>query len=150
MNPTLELAAATLRQARVIAAALIAGPIALLGLAVAIPVSLAVETLTLPAGLAGLVAPVAAYRLYATSRERVAAATPPAERCAAFVRATLLALGISEAAALAGLVVFWGSRHPAALTGIAMHLLVSGAVWPSRARLEVFLAGGTAGEGGRR
>ncbi len=128
-----------LGRARWIALALVGGPLALLAVTVAAPLSFDAGALTLPVGLAGLVVPVAAYRLYLTQRDRVAAAMSPEQRGAAFVRATLLALGVSEAVALSGLVVWWGSRHPAALTGIAMHLLVAGAVWPSRPRLELFL-----------
>ena len=61
------------------------------------------------------------------------------ERNAAFQKATLVSLAVTEAVALGGVVVYLGSGEWMALSGVATHLLLAGAVWPSRARFESFL-----------
>ncbi|MDX1389522.1 MAG: hypothetical protein R3344_10060, partial [Acidobacteriota bacterium] len=98
------------------------------------------EVLALPAALAGLIAPVVAYRVYLRLCERSPRNAGLQDRCTAFIRATLVALAVTEAPALLGLVVFLLSGAPLALSGVAAHVLLTGAIWPSRTRLEVFLS----------
>jgi hypothetical protein len=63
------------------------------------------------------------------------------DRPARFVRATVLALACTEAAATLGVVAFLLSRRPEGLIGLVMHVLLAGAVWPSRDRFETFVGG---------
>ncbi len=98
------------------------------------------SVLVFPAALAGLIAPVIGYRVYLRVRERSPDGADAQGRCAAFVRATLVALALTETVALFGIVVFLLSGARLALSGVAAHVLLTGAIWPSRARLDVFLS----------
>jgi hypothetical protein len=139
----------TLTTTRIISAALVGG---VLGFAIVTvgwfssrPSSL--PALALAAALAGLVAPVGGYRLYRALRRGIPPRAEASARCAVFQKATVLALGITEGIALVGVVVFALSREWIALTGVVTHVLVAGAIWPSRARLDDFLTAG-GGEAG--
>jgi hypothetical protein len=89
-----------------------------------------------PAALAGLVALPIGYRVYLGVRGRGRGT----HRRAAFKRATIAALAITEGVALFGVVAYLLSENPMTLFGVASHLLLTGAIWPSGSRLEVFLA----------
>ena len=132
-----------LRIARMIVGALL---VSVLGLALAVawlaPLG-STRLLDLPAGLIGLVAPIVGYRLYQRQRERLAAGASAAERCAAFVRANLLAVAVTEGAALLGLVAHLLGGAVAPLIGVATHVLLVGAIWPTPQRLALFHAEGT-------
>ena len=94
--------------------------------------------LTPPVGLIGLVSLPIGYRFYLWKRDQAAGESTGPH---AFSRATLQALSITAAAGLAGVAVFAMTGEVAALLGVAAHLLLSGAIWPSPERLESFLDG---------
>lgn len=100
------------------------------------------QVMVLPAALFGLVAPAVGYRVYHTMRERNPRDEPLRVRCQAFLRAIIVPLAITEGAALLGLVVYMLSRDLVALTGSLTHVLLTGAVWPSRTRLDLFVGNG--------
>ena len=130
---------AALLRARVVAGSLVAGVLAL-----AAATSLVETGRTLPhlgsvAALAGLVSPLIGFRLFAWLRERVPPGASHAERCSAFQRATLLALGVGEGTALFGLAAYWLSARPGALIGVVTLVILAGALWPTPERLESFL-----------
>ena len=130
---------AMLRQARLFAGALAGGVLVL-----AAATSLAeprplVPFLGFVAGLTGLVSPVIGYRIFSWLRERLPPGATHEERCAAFLRATLLSVGVGESAALFGIVAYWLSAAPAALVGVVTLVILVGATWPTPERLESFL-----------
>jgi hypothetical protein len=128
----------TLRTARIAAVALLSGVVAMALAAWLLRprVTASVPILVGPAALAGLVALVIGYRVYQAIRSR----GHEAGRREAFLRATIVALAITEGAALFGVVAFLLSGNPATLFGVASHVLLTGAIWPSASRLEIFLA----------
>jgi hypothetical protein len=131
---------ATLAKARLIAGALAAGVLALALVAGLVDVDAGVRALTAPAALLGIVSPVIGYRVYHYQRERAPADEGVAPACARFLRATVAALAVTEAAALFGVVAFMIGGGPYALVGVAMHLLLAGALWPSEEKLDRFVA----------
>ena len=80
------------------------------------------------------------YRLFAWFRERSATQTSHATRCDAFFRATVLALAVTGAAAIFGVVSFWMSGRIESLIGVMTHVILSGALWPTPEKLEAFLS----------
>lgn len=130
---------AVLQRARLLSGAMAAGALALAaatGLAEPRP---AVPVLGSAAALAGLVSPLIGYRLFAWLRERVPPGASHAERCAGFLRATLLSVAAGESVALFGIVAYWLSSALAALIGVVTLVILAGAVWPTPERLESFL-----------
>lgn len=134
----------TLRSARLIAAAIAAGPVVFAAAVVAIGGTPASSSLVFPAILAGLIALPVAWRLYAALQSGGAAAGEDA-RCRRLVTATVAALAVTEGAALFGIVAFMLSREWAALVGVATHVILAGAIWPTDAKLESFLESGGGG-----
>jgi hypothetical protein len=128
-----------LRQARRGAFLLLAAPLVPVALALAVPSSprSGWSMLVLPAGLIGLAAPVVGYRHY-VARRQAAGGVPAERRALSFLHATLTVLAVGEAAAIVGIVVYWFTLQPAALTAVATHVLIGGAVWPTPERLELF------------
>ena len=126
--------ARALAQARWIAAALAAGPFLLLALSFLASAWQERSALVVPAGVLGLVAPAIAWRLQARIREGVRGDAAAARR--AYVRSVTVGLGVTEGAAMLGVLVWFVSREPAALVGLPMHLLMVGALWPTEERLE--------------
>jgi len=128
---------------RAIAAALLLTVPALAAIAIRMsPGTGAFRALVIPAALAGLISPVIAYRLYSVLGARLSPDTALGVRCEAFQRVTVIALSVTAGVALFGILTYGLSADPAALTGVATHLLLSGAIWPSRVRLESFLDSG--------
>jgi hypothetical protein len=123
-----------LMTARLIAAVLGAGPFLLLAVALAFPPSPSASPLVVPAGVLGLVAPAIAWRVQARVREGVGGAAAAGRR--AYVRSVTVGLAITEAAAVLGLVVWLVSGQASALTGLPMHLVMVGALWPTEERLQ--------------
>jgi hypothetical protein len=121
---------------RIIVVALSIGPPALLGAALLVPVPAPTSFPALPAALAGLVALAVGYRLYRSMMGRIASDSISATRLVAIRTATIASLAVTEAAAILGVIAFCFSREPMALTGVATHLILAGAVWPTRGRLE--------------
>jgi hypothetical protein len=130
---------AALMQARILVGALVAGVLALLAVSGLFQLGDSLRFLVLPAGLVGLVSPVIGHKLYTSRRDGTPADADVATRCRRFVMATILALAITEAAALFGVVVFMLSGRWTALTGVLTHVLLAGAIWPSPDRLQPFL-----------
>jgi dolichol kinase len=128
-----------LTRARLVAAALTGGVLMLTAVSFLFPLGSGLERLVAPAALAGLVSPVIGYRIYSSIRDRRRTDGSRASRGAAFLRATLIALALSEGIALLGIVVFLLSGAIAALTGVLTHVLLAGAVWPTVERLDLFL-----------
>ena len=89
-----------------------------------------------PASLLGLVAPVIGYRLWLWMLEQVPAGADARQRCERFARATLVALSITELAAVLGLVAWVASGEPFTLAAVVTHVVLAGAIWPRRERLE--------------
>ena len=126
-----DLAARTLRSARVVASALACGAALLAAAAAWAPPMQRVPALVTPASLAGLVGLPVALRLHRTLRDRAAAGSDPGARAAAYVRSLAVALGVTEALACVGIVAFLFSRAPFCLTGLATHAILTGALWPT-------------------
>jgi hypothetical protein len=89
-----------------------------------------------PIALLGLVAPVIGFRLWLWMLEQVPRDAAPRQRCDRFLRATVTALSVTEVAAVLGLVAWVASGQPFALAGVLTHVLLAGAIWPRRERLE--------------
>ena len=131
---------ATLRTARIVVAALAAGPIGFAILAAfvrrdqpAVPEGVAFAVV-----LAGILAPSIAWRL---ARRPGDGAPAPGEEegCRAFLRATVLGLAITEATALAGTALWLAGTSPIALLPTALHAVLVLALWPTEERLQAFL-----------
>ena len=129
----------TLHTARMIAGALAGGVVLLALLAGLVDFSAGIDALTAPAALFGLVSPVIGFRLYQYQRERRPAVDSAEQGCARFLRATILALAVTEGAAFFGVIAFMLGGGPFALVGVAMHLLLVGALWPSEEKLDRFV-----------
>jgi hypothetical protein len=99
------------------------------------------DSLTTPAALAGLVAPAIAFHLYRRLQEKAGEEPDPGRRASRFVTATVLSLAVTEAAAIFGTVAFLLSSRSIALIGVVLHVLLCGAIWPSRDRMDSFVAG---------
>jgi hypothetical protein len=103
--------------------------------------------LVIPAALAGLVSPVIAYRSYSVLGARTSPDAALGVRCEAFQRVTVVALSVTAGVALFGIVIYVMSSDLAAMTGVVTHVLMSGAIWPRRVRLESFLDSGPPWDG---
>ena len=67
---------------------------------------------------------------------RIRDQTDHRRRAVAFQTATILALGITEAAAFLGLLAFDPELNPWPLIGLAGHLLLGFAIWPGPDRFR--------------
>lgn len=130
---------AVLRQARLLCGAMAAGVLALAAATSLVEPRPAFPVLGSAAALAGLVSPLIGYRLLAWLRERVPPGASHAERCAGFLRATLLSVAAGESVALFGIVAYWLSAVLAALIGVVTLVILVGAVWPTPEKLDSFL-----------
>jgi len=131
--------AATLNTTRLMAGGMAAGVLFVAALSGLFEPTGALSVLIGPAALFGLVGPVLGYRLYLLLRERIPAEADAVERRRVFLRATLSALSITEAAALFGVLVFVFSGEWYAAVGVATHIILTGAIWPTQERLDAFL-----------
>lgn len=128
---------------RTVAAALLVAVLVLAAIAYRIsPGTGDFRVLVIPAALAGLVSPVIAYRLYSVLGARTSPDAALGVRCDAFQRVTVVALAVTAGAALFGIATYAMSSDLAAMTGVVTHVLLSGAIWPSRVRLESYLDSG--------
>jgi len=89
-------------------------------------------------GLAGLVALVAGWRLFAIQRER-RHDRDVESACADYQRALLLSLSITEGAAMLGVTWYYLGGGPLVLSGVMTHMLLVGALWPTAEKLEAFV-----------
>lgn len=134
----------TIDAVRVVAAALAAGPPIFAAIAALVPVRASAMFLVGPAVLAGMLSPALGYRYYHAKILKIPPEADLLARAVAFRNATWISLAIPSAIALFGVAAYALSREWIALLGVATHLLVAGAVWPSRERLDRFLhAGGS-------
>lgn len=139
---------ATVARARLIAGALVAGVLLLTTASGLMRAKAGLGGTVVPAAVLGAVGPVIGFRLYLLTRDRIPREAPEALRRAAYLRAVLLALAVTEAAALFGVVIHGLTGNPLALIGVLTHVLLAGAIWPSPERLETFLevpSGGASG-----
>lgn len=128
---------------RTVVAALLVAVVALAAIVYRIsPGTGDLQVLVIPAALAGLVSPVMAYRLYSVLGAKTPTDAALGVRCDAFKRVTVVALSVTAGAALLGIVTYAMSSDLAAMTGVVTHVLLSGAIWPSRVRLESYLESG--------
>jgi hypothetical protein len=123
-----------LSTARLIAAALGAGPLLLTLFAGLVSPAAGFSRLVVPAGVLGLVAPALAWRLQARVRERARGRAEDGRR--AYVRSLILGLAVTEAAAILGGVAWLLTGEIQALIGLPMHLVMVGALWPTEERLQ--------------
>lgn len=123
---------------RVVAACLLAGVAALWVTAHVVPFEARSGGWAGAAALVGLVSPVVGYRLYVWLGTRLPRRAAEAEVDAAWARATVVALAVTEAAALLCAVAFLLTRDPATYLGPAMHVLLTGALWPGPERRNAF------------
>jgi hypothetical protein len=125
-------------RARILALALLAGQAVPWAVAHVIDTGSTFRALVGPAVLAGLVAPVVGYRVYL----KIGSALPPdATRDAAavaYVRAILISLAITEATSLLCAVAYLLSGDRMTYVGPAMHVILTGAIWPREERFESF------------
>lgn len=141
-----ELLDSTVMRTRVMVAALVGGVLTLLFVATFFSLNTPVTFLIFPVGLIGLISPVLGYRLYLYVRSKVADAADIEGRAGSFVRATLTAMAVTEGIAFCGVVVYMLTGGALALTGVLTHLLLAGAIWPTREKLDLFLdSSGSAG-----
>ena len=122
-----------LARARLLTAVLTAGPLLLLGAVSLLPSPGTTDVLVLPAGLFGLVAPAIAWRLQARILERARGSA--SERRRTYVRSLLVALAVTEGAAMLAVLAWHLSREAVALLALPMHLVLAFALWPSEERL---------------
>ena len=136
-EPSLDPASVTAR-ARLLAASLLSG-VLIVWLAVhLVPGEPARAAWAGAASLLGLVSPVIGYRVYGWLGSRVPSGTAPASIDRAWVRATVGALVVTESAALLCAIAFLSTRDPTTYLGPAMHVLLTGALWPSAERRNAF------------
>jgi hypothetical protein len=126
---------------RALALALFAGQAVLWAVIHVIDTDTVSRLLVGPSVLAGLVAPVVAYRVYL----KIGSGVPPDAShdavAAAYLRAILIALAITEATSLLCAVAFLLSGDRMTYVGPAMHLILTGAIWPREERFESFKQG---------
>lgn len=132
---------AVVNQARVIVAVLVLGVLVLTALSGLFPRSQGLGFLVVPAAIIGVVSPVIGYRAYHYLRERIPPEAATQRRTQTFLRANIVALGVTEGAALVGVVVHALTGSLLALLGVGMHVLLAGAIWPSSEKLEAFVDG---------
>jgi hypothetical protein len=137
IEPTLEPVSATAR-ARLPAASLLSGVLVVWVAVYLVPGEPARAAWAGAASLLGLVSPVIGYRLYGWLESRVSPGTGPAGIDRAWIRATVYALAVTGAAALLCAIAFLLTRDPTTHLGPAMHVLLTGALWPSSERRNAF------------
>jgi hypothetical protein len=136
---TEELHSRTLTTAGIVVAALTAGVLMITVVAGFVEISAGLDFLVAPAALLGLISPVVAYRLYLRIRDRLPAAAGAEHRCQKFLMATIVAAAITESVAVFGVIAFMLSGAFAGLIGVVTHVILVGAIWPTREKLAIFL-----------
>ncbi len=101
----------------------------------------AMRPLQIVAGALGLVAPAAGYHLFLAAKGRCDAETglDGDSRVRRFTQAFIVALAASEGGALLAAVAYFLTGQPLTLLGVAAHLLIVGALWPSPERVQWFI-----------
>jgi hypothetical protein len=129
----------TLATAGMVVAALTAGVLMITVVAGFVDISAGLDFLVAPAALLGLISPIAAYRMYLRMRDRLPADADDEFRCHRFLVATVSAAAITESIAIFGVLAFMLGGGFAGLIGVVTHVILVGAIWPSRERLATFL-----------
>jgi hypothetical protein len=122
----------TVARNRIIALAMAGGVVflaAIGGLVEIDPVPWAARA-SLAVGLIGLIALVAAWRVYSTMIASIGTADLEAA-LARYTTALISALAITEGAAFLGVVCFMLGGRIEALTGIVTHVMLTGVLWPT-------------------
>lgn len=114
-------------------------PAGIAAVVVSIPASSGSTAVVAPAIVAGLISPAAAVHTYQRALRRAAASEDRGRRVDRLAAGTLQAVAISGAVALIGIAAYLASGLLPALVGVVTHLLATGAVWPSRSRIERIL-----------
>lgn len=130
---------AVVNRARMIAAVLGGSPLLFVVVIAALGGEARNDRFDLPAALAGLVALPVAWRVHAILLDRARKGRDETARADGFVVAIVVALGITEFAALLGLIAHLLSRELLPLVGLATNLILARMLWPSRERLDAFL-----------
>ncbi|NIM01585.1 MAG: hypothetical protein GTN89_12220 [Acidobacteria bacterium] len=136
-----DLVRITLQRNRLTAAALAMGVLVLAGVSgfVALgPVGFA-GSLTLPAGVLGLLLLVAGWRVYGAMAERAAAIDDVGTGCARYTTSLLIALAMTEGGAFLGIVAYMLGAGIMALTGVLTHVLLTAILWPGNEKIRPFL-----------
>jgi hypothetical protein len=128
----------TLVRCRLVAGLLAALPLVVAVLFAVIDLRVPVGPLGWPAAIGGVIAPLVAHRLFALLRSRVPMDTALAVRGERYLSALLVALGVTEAAALAGVLIAEFTGESVALIGLATHVLTAVVLWPNDERVRGF------------
>lgn len=129
-----------LTRCRIVAGALALAPLIVAGVLSAVELRAPIGPLALPAALAGALAPAVAYRLFRMLRARVPAGAGVAVLGDRYLSGLVVALGVTQAAALVGVLVSEFTGEPLALLGLATHVLTVGVLWPTDERVLGFHA----------
>lgn len=97
------------------------------------------DRLSLPAGLAGLIALVVGWRMYVAMGEHASQVEDIAGGCARYTTALLTALALTEGVAFLGIVAYMLGAGIVALTGVLAHVLLTGVLWPAAEKIRPFL-----------
>jgi hypothetical protein len=124
---------------RTIAAVQVVTTVALAGAAALLRAEPRSDALVTPAAVLGIVAPAFSYHLYRRQQRAASVEKDPARRVFRFRAGTWVSIACTECAALVGIVAFYLSGETLCLVGVLMHLLLTGAVWPTEERLRSFL-----------
>ena len=130
--------AAIVTRCRIVLGALASAPVIVTGVLAAVDLRARVGPLALPAAIAGAIAPVVALRLFGWLRSRVPDGAPLETRGELYMSALLVAVGITEAAAFAGVLIAEFTGEPFAMLGLATHVVLVGVVWPNHERFAAF------------
>jgi len=137
----------TLNTSRMLVGGMTVGLLAIAGASRLIQPTGGLRLLVGPAGLLGLVSLVIGYRLYCLLKSRVPPDADTAVRCGVYLRANILAMAVTEGVGLLGVIVHADTGEWPALIGVVTHVILAGAIWPSREGLELFLNPGAASSG---
>jgi uncharacterized membrane protein len=128
-------------RSRVFVGGMVAGVLVFMAVAGFFPRLDGADGFVLPAAIIGAVSPIIGYRSYQLQRDRLTRDAGTARRLEVFFRANLIAMAITETAALFGLVVHALTGSMLTLLGVLMHVLLAGALWPTVEKLESFGVG---------
>jgi hypothetical protein len=130
----------TLTTARLILGAMVGTLVLVAALCLLLPRGPWGDFLIAPAGIVGIVSPAIGYRLFHWFGERLPQGAGDTEREASFLRASVLAVSVTEGSALLGIVTFAMTGALTAMIGVVSHMILTGALWPTEDRLEFFVA----------
>jgi hypothetical protein len=130
----------TIIRTTVAVGAITAGVLVFTIVAAFVNLSTELRYLMAPSALLGILSPIIGYRLYLSFHGNLPPEAALEQRCRRFFMATLIPLAVTEGIALFGLVSFMLCGEFACLIGVATHVILAAAIWPTPERLEQFLA----------